>query len=67
MRSPNVRKPAAGRASREIQRRRQHHNVPERSAQNWLLDAAVYAFDGDRVKARMAALRGVLALERERP
>jgi hypothetical protein len=35
-----------------------------RSAVNWLLDAAVYLRDGDRARARLAALRGLRAMRR---
>lgn len=34
----------------------------QRSADNWLLDAAVHAHDGDRRNARLAALRGLRVL-----
>ena len=36
--------------------------APKRSADQWLLDAATYARDGDTANARAAALRGLYAL-----
>ena len=37
--------------------------APKRSAMNWFLDAATYVDDGDQVNARLAAQRGLRALE----
>jgi hypothetical protein len=34
-----------------------------RAAEHWLLDAAIYAQDGDIARARAAALRGLDALD----
>ena len=66
MRPRNVRNPAGGRGSRALHRRqsREHPTPLHRSAQNWFLDAAICARDGDTASARAAALCGCLALER---
>ncbi len=37
--------------------------TPDRAAEHWFLDAAVYARDGDRDQALAAARRGIAALE----
>ena len=42
-------------------------SIDRRSAQNWFLDAATYALDGDDRSARLAALRGIRALGRASP
>ena len=64
MRPPDVRNPAARRGSRAKQRTRttRHFTRSQRSAQNWFLDAATYALDGDTASARAAGLRGCIAL-----
>lgn len=38
--------------------------VISRSAANWFLDAATYARDGDRDRARETALAGIAALDK---
>ena len=37
-------------------------DAPKRSAENWFLDAATFAHDGDREQAVEAALAGIAAI-----
>ena len=39
-----------------------HDAPPKRSAENWFLDAATFAHDGDRERAIEAARAGIAAL-----
>jgi hypothetical protein len=39
--------------------------APKRSAENWFLDAATFAHDGDRERAIEAARAGIAALNDE--
>jgi hypothetical protein len=43
-----------------------HDDRVKRSAENWFLDAATYAHDGDRERAIEAALAGIAALREDK-
>ena len=42
------------------------HQVAQRSAVNWFLDAACYAMDGDVPNARLAAVHAISAMRQGR-